>query len=538
MGTSTEAGRGRGGWPAWRRGRAAAVAGVVFAWSAVACGLPAPAPATPGPERAESALRAAIPNPVYAGTLEQAVAESVRRSRVLFLFVYDDQQPDLVEKMWRAPSIASWVHWHGLVWVTPRSAAPLELSRWIKDADAVTYVVVEGAVDVMWFHMSVGALGDRVRESEGTRVPFGVASREIPIASNPLATLLQADMALERFKATRPVWADRHDRDNPPPPRPPDEDVFAPRDDGVAQPYDGPPNLPPPAVVPEPGSGRPFSAPPRPEFAPGAMIEPALAVLDEARAMAASGDFWSAAGRYTWLWETGLRDDPGLAPLRCSALANEVRRHAGRASVGERFTAVRNGMTRQLLWFDPPELDEWLVLNDIVGDTEMMLQHGLIFLVDPYEDSLTPAAEQANIRAMHSRLDLLPRADPPGRLAPALAKLAKMAHRIEDGQAPQPARKEEWAESRVFRRGVVVSEAVGIVARALEAGDEEVARRAGELAAKVGGPNGALAAAVAVAWSGKSLPAAAGWIEQAEVAGAEATALRARLGMAARRVEP
>lgn len=486
-----------------------------------------------GPD-AEAKFSRAIPDPVFKGSLADASREADAKNRLLLVFVYNDREPDVVDRMWRSPTVAAWVLWHAVLWVTPVSRAPAEFRTEISGVDrhATTLIFCGRTHEGTWIHEDVNQLAESVRRVTN---PADVVKKIRIVAVNPMAVLFTAQLTLETISLRNAAWGMRHERVNSAPDPPPRGDDFATRSDGLAAPYAGPPLelRPPGAAAAEavPGAVAPGAPPPA---KPGSGVRAALAALDEARELVAKGDLWGATGRYTWLWERGLRNDPALAPLQLTVLAQEIQQVCRqRGESRERFQAIRDAMTPRLLWFDPPELDEWLTLNAVTDDDDLTGEHYARFLLDEHEASLMPVAERAGLASMAARADFAPR-DTRASLTAMLTKLQRSTGRAERPR-PTTIPPEDWEPFVAIHRRVVLSEAVGLHARALRGGHVDVAAAAGAIARAQGGPLGAYSAALAALWVHAAEADHERWINEAAETGADVTAARDRLGVATER---
>lgn len=109
--------------------------------------------------------------------------------------------------------------------------------------------------------------------------------------------------------------------------------------------------------------------------APSGSKEEADARYALAKELAQSGDLDRASEEYAWLW-SNTRDTPGYGGVRTSFMAGEIERLAKRhPPTRETFLAFRDEAGRALGGekVDPEALDDWLVLNGIVGEPEHTL---------------------------------------------------------------------------------------------------------------------------------------------------------------------
>lgn len=99
----------------------------------------------------------------------------------------------------------------------------------------------------------------------------------------------------------------------------------------------------------------------------------------KAQALARSGGgeaLDEAIQEFVWLW-TATKDEPGFGGVRGSFMASEMGRLAQRnAKAMAAFTKLRDDTARGLdgAKIDPEELDDWIVLNEVIGDEAATLE--------------------------------------------------------------------------------------------------------------------------------------------------------------------
>jgi len=121
-------------------------------------------------------------------------------------------------------------------------------------------------------------------------------------------------------------------------------------------------------------SGKGSASTPRERAAPaggrGGKVD-VQARLEEARSQVASRKDAEAIESYVWLWKNMTTHEPSMAGVRGSFMAGDMKRLAARSPAARtKFTALRDeahaavGETR----INADALDDWLVLNDVIGD--------------------------------------------------------------------------------------------------------------------------------------------------------------------------
>lgn len=122
-------------------------------------------------------------------------------------------------------------------------------------------------------------------------------------------------------------------------------------------------------------------APPR-SPAPGVpQPAPASSEVDaryaNARKLSRSDHPEQAVPEYAWLWENALKVDPSKAEMRTSVVASEMEWLVSRTPEAKpRFIALRDDTEKRLTTapaFDPLLVDDYLILNRIVGEQDRTL---------------------------------------------------------------------------------------------------------------------------------------------------------------------
>ncbi len=93
--------------------------------------------------------------------------------------------------------------------------------------------------------------------------------------------------------------------------------------------------------------------------------------MEEARGLASDRKFKEAADAYAWLWTNMLEYQPSMLGVRGSFMANEMERLAERdAGAKATFTKLRDDAEARLKGEQKTmnDLDDWVVLNDVVGE--------------------------------------------------------------------------------------------------------------------------------------------------------------------------
>ncbi|HTF89554.1 MAG TPA: thioredoxin family protein [Planctomycetota bacterium] len=96
---------------------------------------------------------------------------------------------------------------------------------------------------------------------------------------------------------------------------------------------------------------------------------------DLAKHLVQSGELDKASEEYVWLWTHA----PGTSygPVRSSFMASDIGQLAGRhAPTKQRFVQFRDESAKQLQGekIDREVLDDWLVLNDVIGESKVTLE--------------------------------------------------------------------------------------------------------------------------------------------------------------------
>lgn len=98
--------------------------------------------------------------------------------------------------------------------------------------------------------------------------------------------------------------------------------------------------------------------------------------MDLARSLAQAGKDERATEEYAWLWENIVKEEPETTGVRGSLLAGEMEQlAAGYAPAKERFARFRDEAEARLKGEDKSwsNLDDWIVLNGVVGDQDRTL---------------------------------------------------------------------------------------------------------------------------------------------------------------------
>jgi len=99
--------------------------------------------------------------------------------------------------------------------------------------------------------------------------------------------------------------------------------------------------------------------------------------LGLARELVMAGRLDAATDEYEWLWGNMLRIEPAMVGVRGSFTASEMKMLADQHDAArERFTALRDAAGERLA-NDPRShrwLDDWIVLNDVIGDEAATLE--------------------------------------------------------------------------------------------------------------------------------------------------------------------
>lgn len=93
--------------------------------------------------------------------------------------------------------------------------------------------------------------------------------------------------------------------------------------------------------------------------------------LNKARDLVMNEKHEEALKEYLWLWDNIAKQDPSLMGVRGSFMANDMKTlAAAHKPAKDAFAAVRDRAEQRLKGEDKTfeDLDDWLVLNDVVGD--------------------------------------------------------------------------------------------------------------------------------------------------------------------------
>ncbi len=195
--------------------------------------------------------------------------------------------------------------------------------------------------------------------------------------------------------------------------------------------------------------------------------------LQLAQDLARAGEHEKATGEFVWLWHNMAEEDPAMAGVRGSFMAMSMQQLAAEFEPAkEKFAAIRDATEARLkagekTWND---LDDWIVLNEVVGQEEKTLEWFDRIKGDPggtfdrYWYRLEPLLERHNRWADRGKLIR----DPMAKLKQMHAQM-KMVERMmpKDAQAGDPD-----LPARMFR-----DEAGRLHASLLAAEREEDARK-------------------------------------------------------------
>ncbi|MCA3005142.1 MAG: hypothetical protein IOD15_07230 [Phycisphaerales bacterium] len=417
---------------------------------AVAVGQGAAAAAGAGGQRydAKSGQTLTDTSPFSGLTLEEGLAESIRRTRYLVVAIPTDEYPvPSHNPLWKSRMLRAWLAWHAVVVEVPasdrRRLAALDQASggMVKFKDPLVFV------NGKWV---------RTFGSDFKNPIFG--DKESQYARTGVALALKMDLTDEATRATNPTWHANHTRLNPPPEPVRLEPLHQTGDD------DGPP------------------AP------PVAAGDDAMQVLERARAAARERRDPEAISLYTLLWEQAHIGDPAMAAVRMITVAPEVAALVERSRAARRrFETIRTHLASRRDWFGPREFDDWLTLSGVVGDrsedipmlAEML---GMSELRESDDETATSRPRRLGFAAVTWRPEV--NAVRPLAVGEALDRIAKVAERLALLRAAGRGGRElaEQAGDREMAEGtlrwVVVSEACRQHVRALEAGDEALAERA------------------------------------------------------------
>jgi thiol-disulfide isomerase/thioredoxin len=98
--------------------------------------------------------------------------------------------------------------------------------------------------------------------------------------------------------------------------------------------------------------------------------------LNHADSLARSGKAAEAADEYAWLWKNMLDYNPAYHGVRCSFMASDMEKLAGRDEGAKRtFTKLRNETAKAIEGekVDKDDVVDWVILNRIIGDPKATL---------------------------------------------------------------------------------------------------------------------------------------------------------------------
>jgi hypothetical protein len=370
------------------------------------------------------------------GSLADAIRQARQQKRLLIVYSYVPGSPEAAwmdAVTWRNPTLAAYIRWHCLAF---------------KQASSTTGVSIVKDGCPVWTECCV----DNGRAADMKLLPgtltAGATLPAIPnVCPGPIFVLFQADFALERIKATDPVWWTMHEHRNPPPEAPP---------------------MPPPFYRLDDDRGPAVEDPP--------LDDPSFSVWDRlasARAAMNVGNLHGATGLYTWLWERAHRVDPAFGPARRTVIVAEIADLAARRpGARERFAQIRDAHGVRLLWAEYDELLEWASLNGVVGDDGLSIEWLDLFSNDVYEASMMPRADRIACRAVGGRS----RFTDPFELGRDPVDRVSRIERLASGGRPRLVPAEDWARLRTFLRDYLLEEGCRLHAACLKAGREADAR--------------------------------------------------------------
>lgn len=395
-------------------------------------------------------------------SLEDALAESKAKHRMLVVFLYDDSPVSerMLARTWPSHTMAAWLAWHAVavkidarngIGATLRSAHKIAHNRL-----PATLIYVRGQGLKVFEHGGGGYLKTDPAERAVDIRPISPDPPDVAAARSIPGLLFNLQFTLERAKLMDVPWGLMHDQRNPEPDPPPKRDPLYNTDDGLADVVD---DLPP-------GEG---GAPPD-----------VLGRLEEARAAARAGELRRAAGLYTWLWERGAEVEPAFAPLRLTVLAGEIAALVDqRQGVRERFAMLRDDATKRLLWAGLIEHDEWFILNAMVDRDDSSALYLVTTLVNDEEATMLSLDQQTGFKWMLARAPLDDQISNPGRFVEERLKaIAPVSVRRKRPNSVPPA---QWEALMVFRDHWLVGELSRVYSVALKAGVDDQADRAAQL---------------------------------------------------------
>lgn len=403
--------------------------------------------------------------------LEAAKAKATRAKRLLVVFWCGDKPSDPGWTFCRSSnslSLRAYVKWHCIAIQT--SVLPVQLADQVcgilkAQSQEMPAVIVmrDGAIehvagtDIPMTPLGYGDAFDPFNKLcpryRCSPVSYDIGCNCKQFTPGPIRVLFQTDFALERIRARDPIWAELHDRANPPPQAPPE---------------------------PEPLSGTqdefgPMVRDPRPDESIGVLDR-----LAEARAAMKSGDLYRATGLYTWLWERGSEFDPAFRGARLSAVAQDIAALiALRPGARERFEKIRNIRTERMPWADHGRMHEWFVLNAATGHASDSVEYLDYFVNDLDEGTLAPPADTMAY-GMLARRDNYAAAWqlPPAGVSP-VSRVSAIAQRLKPkltSAVPEEARREyeEFARQYLLDEGSRLY--VACLVKGDETGAQEIAR--------------------------------------------------------------
>lgn len=314
--------------------------------------------------------------------------------------------------------------------------------------------------------------------------------KPVKLLYTPLTVLGVLELARERTAARDPVWAAKHERDNPP----------------VAAPDPGPP------LHRREGEYAQVIEPLAPvDVNPVARTVVRYDVLERIlRAGDSRTRLMEAAGLWTWAVEAAAMHDPDVEPAMWSAGLASMTKVAGESGmVRSQLRILRNATSPMLPWADFPGVYRWASLCAAIGERSATVLELDERYGDVDEQSMLPRAWNRAYELMISRLDAVTLSEPPEK---GLRWLASQAEKIRAGE-PKVNGAKDLAALRVWLFEV---EACRVMTAALRAGDEGRAREVVELAVACRGEGMKRKLAMAAVIAGTTRPMMAGWLAEGD----------------------
>lgn len=364
---------------------------------------------------------------------EVALERSVKEAKVLI--VVRDLAPGSPghRNWWQHPTVAAWTRWHAIV-LDPGE----EHLRPLHEGKGLGCDIYVGGV------LLKDILPDPTKDGPGPAGLAALAAAQMgatpPPTLMPVTLLGYFDDRLQAAKARDPMFAEAHDRLNPPPALPDAGGLLS--QSGVG--------------------GMRVSDPEAARETPGALPD-AMGMMLRGQAALERGDWHAASGLLTWVWERGPANDPAIEPVRRVILPFEAARLLGAdvpEEIRERFLSLRDRAAMALPWHEWPLTLDWTLLSTGLGEMGPMVEWFDFKLNDLDELAGRSVAEQLSLRMMIDASDAVKAGD--------AGELMRLAHRLADGALPKKVDRREAAKLNALRREVAYTLSCAAYARELK----------------------------------------------------------------------